>query len=328
MAWKVYQGQVKKLDKSPEDKLAVISSERKLHDFGFVEFFNDLCENDKNMILRNEVQYFIPWRSVWNSISLSTPCRLVLDASQAGKTGVSLNSLLAKGINSMNRLVEILIRWTMHEWAFNTDIQKMYNAIRLDKSHWCYEMYLWDNELDKERLPSWKVIKTLIYGVKSSGSQAERGLRLTAEKCVLKYPRACQIIDSEHSVYCSEAENVDKGKLRVVQSGIARLQTYATSCGLHLLSKYLNENENEVVIHPNCQKQVTNELRKYHKTPKEDNAKVPCLSITPRSSVPDFDWRKNCLFCSNPCTGDKRYQKLSDYSECETIEFRESLLKL
>ena len=120
VAWKVYQGQVKKLDK----------------------FFNDLCENDKNTILRNEVQYFIPWRSVWNSNSLSTPCRLVFDASQAGKTGVSLNSLLAKGINSMNRLVEILIRWTMHEWAFHTDIQKMYNAIRLDKSHWCYQMYL------------------------------------------------------------------------------------------------------------------------------------------------------------------------------------------
>ena len=74
--------------------------------------------------------------------------------------------------------------------------------------------------------------------------------------------------DSEHCVYCSEVENAEKGKLRVVQSGIARLQTYATSCGLHLLSKYLNENENEVVIHPNCQKQVTNELRKYHKTPK------------------------------------------------------------
>ena len=107
VAWKAYQGQVKKLDKSPEDKLTVISSERKLHDLGFVEFFNDMCENDKNMILRNEVQYFIPWKSVWNSISLGTSCRLVFDASQAEKTGVSLNSLLANGINIMNRLVEI-----------------------------------------------------------------------------------------------------------------------------------------------------------------------------------------------------------------------------
>ena len=114
MALKVYQGQVKKIDNLPEDRLAVIHSKRKLHDLGFVEFFNDLCEDDRNMILLNRVQYFIPWRSVWNSNSLSTPVRLVFDASQASKTGVSLNSLLAKGINSMDKLVEILIRWTMH----------------------------------------------------------------------------------------------------------------------------------------------------------------------------------------------------------------------
>ena len=43
----------------------------------------------------------------------------------------------------------------------------------------------------------WKVIKTLIYGIKSSGHQAERGLRLMAGKCALKYPRACQIIDKD-----------------------------------------------------------------------------------------------------------------------------------
>ena len=58
-------------------------------------------------------------------------------------------------------------------------------------------MYLWDNELDKVRLPSWKVIKMQIYGVKSSSSQADQGLRLTAEKCALKYPRVCQIIDKD-----------------------------------------------------------------------------------------------------------------------------------
>ena len=113
----------------------------------------------------------------------------------------------------MNRLVEILIRWTMHEWAFHTDIQKMYNANRLDKSHWCYQMYLWDNESDKERLPSWKVIKTLIYGVKSSGSQAERGLRLTAEKCALKYPRACQIIDKD--IYVDDCVSGEASRDRV-----------------------------------------------------------------------------------------------------------------
>ena len=76
----------------------------------------------------------------------------------------------------MNKLVEILIRWSMHAHAFHTDIQKMYNPIQLHKSHWNYQLYLWNNSFDITD-PKWKVIKTLIFGVKSSGNQAECGLK-------------------------------------------------------------------------------------------------------------------------------------------------------
>ena len=62
-----------------------------------------------------------------------------------------------------------------------TAIYTMYNAIVLLSSYWRYQMYLWSNDLDVERPPQRKVIKTL-YGVKPSGNLAERGLRLTAEK--------------------------------------------------------------------------------------------------------------------------------------------------
>ena len=48
----------------------------------------------------------------------------------------SLNSFLAKGMNSMNILVKILVTWTMLKYAFHTDIQEMYNAIHLHKEHW------------------------------------------------------------------------------------------------------------------------------------------------------------------------------------------------
>ena len=75
----------------------------------------------------------------------------------------------------MNKLVEILVRWTSRKDAFHIDIQKLYNAIRLDKSHWRYQVYLWENDLKAEMLPQWKVIKTLICGVRSSENLAERG---------------------------------------------------------------------------------------------------------------------------------------------------------
>ena len=76
----------------------------------------------------------------------------------------------------MNKLLQIL-RWRFRRCAFHTDIQKMYNSIRLDEEHWCSQLYLWQNELNPELEPRTKVMKTRIYGVKSSGNQAERGLR-------------------------------------------------------------------------------------------------------------------------------------------------------
>ena len=69
----------------------------------------------------------------------------------------------------------------MRRIGLHTDVMKMYNSVKLVESDWCYQMYLWQNELDPNKEPEDKVIKTLIYGVKSSGNQAELGLKETAK---------------------------------------------------------------------------------------------------------------------------------------------------
>ena len=76
----VYKGQVKKLSKNPKDKEDVIKSENKLQQLGYVDYIENLCNEQKSKINMSAVQNFIPWRAVWNLNSLSTPCRLVLDA--------------------------------------------------------------------------------------------------------------------------------------------------------------------------------------------------------------------------------------------------------
>ena len=53
----------------------------------------------------------------------------------------------------------------------------------------------------------YEVIKTLIYGVRSSGSLAERGLRLTAEMTL--YPRACDIMNDIYIDDCLSGENYE-----------------------------------------------------------------------------------------------------------------------
>ena len=251
---KVYRGQVEKLSRKVEDKIAVIEFEKKLQMSGFVDYVSNLNETEKTMILSSDVKYFIPWRAVWNEKSLSTPCRMVFDASQGTKNGCSLNSLLAKGANSMNKLVEILIRWTSRPHAFHTDVTKMYNAVKLDKMFWRYQLYLWSNDLAENITPEWKVMKTLIYGVRSSGNLAECGLRRTAELCKDEFPRTFDVItfDTYMDDCMSGAEDAEKtdeviNELQVIlKKGGFSLKGFSIS--RHDLPQNVSSDKNSVLV--------------------------------------------------------------------------------
>ncbi|XP_066923501.1 uncharacterized protein [Clytia hemisphaerica] len=73
----------------------------------------------------------------------------------------------------------------------------MYNSIKLDQCHWGLQRYLWQDSLDPSQPPEEKVIKTLIYGIKSSGNQAERGLRETARILKDRYPTVHKIVSED-----------------------------------------------------------------------------------------------------------------------------------
>ena len=135
VALRVYRGQLQKLSKRPEDKKSVLEFEQKLQELGYVDYVSNLSPDLRDMILKAESRNFLPWRPVWNPDSVSTPCRLTFDASMSGRNGCSLNSLVAKGANSLNNLLGITLRWTMHQSAFHTDVQNMYNKVQLDMSH-------------------------------------------------------------------------------------------------------------------------------------------------------------------------------------------------
>ena len=98
----------------------------------------------------------------------------------------------------------------IYKVAFTTDIRKMYNAIELDQDYWGYQRYLWEKDLDPTKIPEEKVIKTLIYGVWSSGNQAECGLRKIASALEKTYPKACRIIQND--MYVDDCISGDHSK--------------------------------------------------------------------------------------------------------------------
>ena len=147
----IYDQQVDKLNQNPQDNKDVIQSEAKLQSLRYVGFVRNLTPEQPEMLTKNPVQNFVPWSSVWNGNSISTPCRLVFDASQPTASGTSVNDILAKGKNDMNKLVEIVIRWSTHKTGFHTDVKRMFNTVQLQEAHWCFQRYIWQNELDNKK---------------------------------------------------------------------------------------------------------------------------------------------------------------------------------
>ena len=92
---KTYMQQVKKLSKSKEDKEAVLKSEKKLQDLGYVEWVKNLSPDQQQRLRDSPIQNFIARRVVFKSSSISTPCRPVFDASQPTDSGYSLNDISA-----------------------------------------------------------------------------------------------------------------------------------------------------------------------------------------------------------------------------------------
>lgn len=199
IAMKVYQQQLKKLNNlaNVKDKADIIESEMKLQKLGFVDYTKNLPPDIQELLRQQPIQNFIPWRAVWKPSSVSTPCRIVFDASQNTPSGQSLNDVLAKGRNSLNHLQEILIRWSIHKVAIHSDVRKMYNTIKLDVKDWCFQRYIWQENLDPTQIPEEKVIKTLIYGVKPSGNQAEFALREVAKLKSHEYPEVSDILHKD-----------------------------------------------------------------------------------------------------------------------------------
>ena len=193
-ALKCYRQQTRKLSKDPVAKEAVLKSEDKLHQAGHVQWVKDLSPEMRKMLNDALMRHYMLWRIVNNENSISTPTRIVFDASSATASGFSINDLLAKGINSLNSMLEIWIKFRLVLIAIHTDIKMMYNVIKLKPEHWTYQRYLWDDDLDPDGVPEEKVASTLMYGVKSSGNQAQCGLRMTAKAQEEQYPAAANSI--------------------------------------------------------------------------------------------------------------------------------------
>ena len=225
IALKVYKGQVRKLAADPAAREAVILSEGKLQTAGYTNW----CENLDPLVreqMKEGVVHYLPWRVVHNENSTTTPVRVVFDASAVTETGFAINHLLALGINSINSLLDIWLRWRIWPVVIHTDITKMYNVVKLMAKHWKYQLYLWEFYLDPANDARDKVITTVIYGMRSSGSQAQVALRRLAEILMEKFPEAAEAVLRDIYVDDCATGAVNVEKAEDLAANISELLSY------------------------------------------------------------------------------------------------------
>ena len=189
VAISIFRSQMRNIEKNPDMREDMVKSHDKLVSRGFVMKESDLPSEARKQYNKIEGQgYYIPWRVVFKESSLSTPVRMVFDASSSTPGGDSLNNILAKGDNRLSKILDILVRFRTRRHAFAADVKMAYNGIKLLPQYYKFHRYLWKDQMKEDsELTTW-VLLTLIYGVKSAGQQTIAGFLKLADHCESTHP--------------------------------------------------------------------------------------------------------------------------------------------
>jgi len=87
--------------------------------------------------------YYLPHHAVVKTSDPEGKIRVVFNASFRTRSGVSLNDALLPGPKLQKDLWLVLSRWRVHQFAFSTDIVKMFRQIRIHPDDSDLQRILW-----------------------------------------------------------------------------------------------------------------------------------------------------------------------------------------
>ena len=188
-ALKIYQSQCRKPDVM-KDAMKHVHAE--LVSKGFMKKLCDLTESQQQAVKDAKFHHYMPWRIAEKPDSLSTPYRMVVDASVTG-----LNDILAKGENKMSRINHILIRNRCRKYVWGSDISKLYNQLHLKDTALPYSLFLFHDELDPTKEPEVYAMVVAWYGVSPTGNQSAEALERLVLLVEEDHPLAVKIIEDD-----------------------------------------------------------------------------------------------------------------------------------
>ena len=133
--------------------------------------------------LNEAFKHFILTTIAFKETSASTKTRICWDSSRSSKQSASLNSILLKGTSEYS-VAKMLVRFRENKYGVSADIQKFYNTLKLDPSHYKYHMAMWRPNMSPDEEAEELVLRVHFYGIRSSG-----GLCMAAVKKMIEFAR-------------------------------------------------------------------------------------------------------------------------------------------
>ncbi|XP_052749788.1 uncharacterized protein LOC128200426 [Galleria mellonella] len=154
--------------------------------------------------------YYIPHHGILRPESVTTPLRVVFDASAKDANNLSLNDTLLPGPKLQLNITDLLLRFRWHSVVFTGDIKQMYRQIMVSDKDSEYQRILWRSSPD-EPIRDYKLL-TVTYGVSSAPYQALRTIAQVAENSATEFPSGSAVLSRDIYVddVVSGAESVEK----------------------------------------------------------------------------------------------------------------------
>ncbi|XP_060871407.1 uncharacterized protein LOC132945655 [Metopolophium dirhodum] len=146
----------------------------------YCDFMSEYLKLGHMSPAKSDGDYFIPHHAVYRPTNTNPKIRVVVDASATSYSGFSLNDCLLPGPKLQRDVVDVLLLYRVHRFAFTTDISKMYRQVSVSPSHRRYQHILWRSS-PEQMLQAYE-LNTVTYGVNCAPYLAIKVLRSMAEQ--------------------------------------------------------------------------------------------------------------------------------------------------
>ena len=125
-------------------------------------------------------KHYVSLHPVINTNSTTTPFRLTTNSSLSDRNGLSLNSILMKGHDSLSDQWNVLMKWRTYETALCSDLTKAYYSIKTGEVEKFVRMVVWR---DGDKNKPWRTygFRTVSFGDRPAAAFLEIAIRRTVE---------------------------------------------------------------------------------------------------------------------------------------------------